>query len=218
MSDASLLVEAYLPLLALADSVDDDRGWTPTRLPGWTVRDLLFHLATDAQRGLVALATPAEGPADTDEIGYWTAWRPDTDGAQAGLRGIRTMASAWSSVRGPADLYAETGRAVLHAVGAADPAAVVVTQGRRLSVTALTSTLVVEAAVHHLDLEPVLPDRPAREVLVEVRRVLDGLLGQPVPTGWSDVDYARCGTGRRALDDGDRVALGTLANRFPLFG
>jgi len=213
-----LLAHAYTPLLGLADRVDEDQGWTPTHLPGWAVRDLLLHLAGDAQRALVALGTPSDQPVDTDEVGYWSAWSPGTAGAQAGLRGTRIMASAWTSVRGPADLYAETARAVLVLAAAADPSGVVGTQGRTLTVGSLLHTLAVEAAIHHLDLEPVLPAAPAPPVLAEVRRVLDGLLGQPAPAEWDDVRYLRVGTGRLPLRPDERAALGGLADRFPLFG
>ncbi|HET6877033.1 MAG TPA: maleylpyruvate isomerase N-terminal domain-containing protein [Jatrophihabitans sp.] len=218
MHAIDLLNSAYTPLIRFADSVDDQQGWTPTDLPGWTARDLLFHLASDCQRALVALATPAEGAADTDEISYWSHWEPGTPGAQAGLRGTRIMASAWTSVRGPADLYADTARAVLVAAARADPGSVVVTQGHRLTVASLVSTLAVEAAVHQLDLAPVLPEPPADEVLVEVRRVLDGLLGSPAPPSWDAVRYALVGTGRQKLGEDERRELGARAERFPLFG
>ena len=162
---AELLAAAWAPLLALADGIDDDRGWTPTHLPGWVVRDLLFHLSGDAQRALVALFTPAPDPddsADTDEVDYWRVWTPGTDSARTGLRSTRAIASQWSSVRGPAQEFAETARAATRAAGAADPEARVLTQGRTLTVDALLRTLAVEAAVHHLDLEPVQPDPPAQ--------------------------------------------------------
>lgn len=204
--------------MRFAEHVDEHQGWTATRLPGWTVRDLLLHLASDCQRALVALATPSAGPPDTDEVSYWRAWRPGTPDAEAGLRGTRIMASAWSSVRGPADLYVETARAVLTVAREADPGTVVTTQGRQLCVGSLLHTLAVEAAVHHLDLEPVLPEPPAASVLAEVRRVLDGLLGAPAPREWEDIRYARTGTGRLPLDDEERAVLGPLAERFPLFG
>jgi hypothetical protein len=224
LTPAELLADAYAPLLLLAERVDEAQGWTPTRLPGWTVRDLLLHLASDCQRALVALATPvsapvsASEPADTDEVSYWSAWQPGTDAALAGLRGTRIMATAWTTVRGPADLYTETARAVLHVAGSTDPTAVVATQGHRLTVHALLHTLAVEAAVHHLDLEPVLPEPPSPACLREVRRVLDGLLGAPAPADWDDVRYARTGTGRLPLEPPERAALGALADRFPLFG
>ena len=62
----ALLDRAYRPLLDLARSADDDVGWTATQLPGWTVRDLIHHLATDCQRLLVALPLrPTASPAPT---------------------------------------------------------------------------------------------------------------------------------------------------------
>jgi hypothetical protein len=218
VSPVDLLEAAYAPLLGLAERVDEQLGWTPTHLPGWTVRDLLFHLASDAQRALVALGTPSDEPVDTDEVTYWSAWSPGTAGAHAGLRGTRIMSSVWTSVRGPADLYLETTKAVLVLAADADPATVVSTQQRTLTVGSLLHTLAVEAAVHHLDLEPVLHGPPASSVLAEVRRVLDGLLGQPVPVDWDDSRYARVGTGRLPLRPDERAALGHLADRFPLFG
>jgi hypothetical protein len=218
MNNAALLAEAYRPLIGFADVVDERLGWTPTQLPGWTVRDLLFHLATDGQRALVAFATPSEQAADTDDITYWSHWQPNTDDAEAGLRGTRIMASAWSGVQGPARLFAQTARAVLRVARAADQDAIVQTQGHQLRVGALISTLTVEATVHHLDLFPALPTEPSPDALGEVRRVLDGLLGAPGPPNWRDAHYARVGTGRLALTDTERLELGERAKRFPLFG
>ncbi|MDP9093093.1 MAG: maleylpyruvate isomerase N-terminal domain-containing protein [Actinomycetota bacterium] len=213
-----LLELAYRPLLAFAEQVDDVAGWTPTLLPGWTARDLLFHLASDCQRALVAFATPASSPVDTDEISYWSHWKPGTAGAQAGLRGTRIMASAWGSVRGPADLYLGTARAVLSCARGIDPSLVITTQGATMTANALMSTLAVEAGVHQLDLEPVLAEPPATPVLAEIRRVLDGLLGEPMPLRWEDVRYIRIGTGRLPIEDAERAELGGRADRFPLFG
>ncbi len=59
---------------------------------------------------------------------------------------------------------------------------------------------------------------PAAAPLAEVRRVLDGLLGRPLPAGWDDVTAARRGTGREPLTADDRVELGDDADAFPLFG
>jgi len=83
----------------------------------------------------------------------------------------------------------------------------------------LLSTLAVEAAVHHLDLVLRL-DRPgpAAGPLAEVRRVLEGLLGRPLPAGWDDATAARRGTGRESLTALDRAELGPAAASFPLFG
>ena len=218
---AELLAAAWAPLLAFADGIDEDQGWTPTHLPGWTARDLLLHLAGDAQRALLTLFTPAEaGTAlpETDEVDYWRAWQPGTDGAQTGLRTTRTIASQWSSVRGPAELFADTARAALRAARAADRDARVVTQGRTLTVDALLTTLAVEAAIHHLDLAPVLPDPPEQVVLDEVRRVLDSLLGSAVPQSWNDIRWIRVATGRATPDADETRFLGDRVELLPLFG
>jgi hypothetical protein len=64
-----------------------------------------------------------------------------------------------------------------------------------------------------------LPGTPAPEPasLALVRRVLDGLLGAPVPASWDDVTAALKGTGRVPLTGADGRALGPAASKFPLF-
>jgi hypothetical protein len=83
-----------------------------------------------------------------------------------------------------------------------------------------SATLAVEAAVHHLDLTVDLEGcaAPDPAPLALVRRVLDGLLGEPTPTRWDDREYALKGTGRAPLSDADRRELGPAVSRFPLFG
>ncbi|HEY4626204.1 MAG TPA: hypothetical protein VIH01_09315 [Blastococcus sp.] len=51
-----------------------------------------------------------------------------------------------------------------------------------------------------------------------MRRMLEGLLGRPLPAGWDDVTSARRGTGREPLTAEDRAELGDHASAFPLFG
>jgi mycothiol maleylpyruvate isomerase-like protein len=72
------LESSYAPLIDLMPDLDEATGWRPTLCTGWTVRDLVYHLLTDAQRALVALHTPATGPAEVDEVTYWQAWQPGT--------------------------------------------------------------------------------------------------------------------------------------------
>ena len=68
---ADVLATAYTDLTDVVAGLDDDDVLAPTRCRGWAVADLLFHVLEDAQRALVALATPSEGPADTDAVTYW---------------------------------------------------------------------------------------------------------------------------------------------------
>jgi hypothetical protein len=215
----SLLSTAYGELSAVLSSLTSDEGFEPTGCAGWAAVDLGFHLLSDARRALVALHTPADGPADTTAVDYWTAWRPPAPGDEDELWSTRIAASAHGGLLPIAARYAETTAAVVVATDGVRPGRVVRTQGRTLTVADLLSTLTVEAAVHHLDLVVRL-DRPepSAEPLAEVRRILEGLLGGPLPDRWDDVTAARRGTGRERLTPEDRLELGPGARRFPLFG
>ena len=216
---AELLGSVYGDLSALVADLRPEEGWQPSGCAGWSVLDLTQHLLDDARRGLVALATPADGPATTDAVAYWRSWQPSPEDDDSTAWRTRVRASVTGGLPGLAPLYAETAAAVVVAAGRADPGGLVATQGWVVRVDDLLSTLAVEAAVHHLDLVAHL-DRPGPPpgALAEVRRVLEELLGRPLPAGWDDATAARRGTGREPLADADRAALGDAADRFPLFG
>jgi hypothetical protein len=95
----------------------------------------------------------------------------------------------------------------------------VTTQGHVLATADFIATLVVEASVHYLDLTVGLPAAPPPDAagLALVRRVLDGLLGTPIPGGWDDRTYALKGTGREEVTAQERSAFGPPAGRLPLF-
>ena len=120
-------------------------------------------------------------------------------------RALESVPWSWPALR---DRYVEAARAAARALDAADPAAVVATQGHALTVADLTSTLVVEATLHHLDLVASLdaPGPPA-EGLAEVRRVVEALLGRDL-RGWDDDRVALVGTGRATATAAE---LGDLA-------
>jgi hypothetical protein len=211
---------AYEAASAAVAGLGDEESWLPTGCTGWAVRDLVFHCLGDAQRALVALHTPARRPVDRDAVTYWQDWRPDTVGAANGRRWVRVNASMFLDFGQLQDLYLETLAAAVRAAEAADPEQRVGTQGHVLTAGDLLTTLAVEATVHHLDLTVRLPHAPgpAPEGLAAVRATLDGLLGRPALPQWSDAHYARVGTGRAALTEAERTALGVAADRFPLFG
>lgn len=200
----------------MATSLDEDTSWRPTACVGWSVRDLIQHLLGDAQRALVALATPADGPADKDATTYWldSPGAPDAD--SRGIRATRTMASQWRLEYLTAT-YAQTAAAVITMAGRAAPADLVSTQGHVLRVDDLLATLVVEAAIHHLDMTVDL-DRagPGPGPIAMTRRTLDGLLGRSTPAAWNDEQWVRAATGRSELTVEQRTHLGPDVARVPL--
>jgi hypothetical protein len=80
-------------------------------------------------------------------------------------------------------------------------------------------TLVVEAAIHHLDLVKNLPTQPgpAPAALSIATATIDGLLDGARPSHWDDVAYTLKATGRQPLSDEDRRALGAAAGSLPVF-
>ena len=197
----------------------------PTGCAGWAVADVLFHQLLDAQRALVAFATPVTEPPDRDDVTYWAEFTPQPGeagaqaraGAAAHARFVRLAASAYPPGT-LARVWSETAAAACRAARACQ-AAGVATQGHVLRPADFTATLAVETAVHYLDLTVDLPSAPPPDPvsLTLVRRVLEGLLGRPLPANWGDASAAVKGTGRVPLTDEDRMVLGPLADRVPLF-
>ena len=215
----ALLRAAYGALVEALLTVEEDESWLPTGCRGWAVRDLTHHCLSDAQRALVALHTPTRSDPDRDAVRYWADWAPDEAGAANGRRWTRVAASMfldWEQLR---ETHVGTARAVCAAASGTDPAGRVRTQGHVLTAADLCSTLAVEATLHHLDLVEHLPGRPPPTDAgwAEVRRVLDGLLGARVATGWTDERYARVATGRGVPDAAEAAELGSLAARLPVF-
>ena len=219
MTSPELLRDTHGALSAVVSDLAPEEGWQPSGCAGWAVLDLTLHLVDDARRGLVALATPAGGPATGDAVAYWRSWQPSAEQDADVAWRTRVRASVAGGLAELAAVYAETVAAVGVLAGRSRPDALVGTQGHVLRTDDLLSTLAVEAAVHHLDLVAHL-DRPGPppEALAEVRRVLEGLCGGPLPRGWDDATAARRGTGREPLTAADRAELGEAAARFPLFG
>ncbi|VXC59319.1 maleylpyruvate isomerase N-terminal domain-containing protein [Nocardioides sp. AX2bis] len=211
-----LLADAYAGTSRAVAALAPEDWERPTRAAAWPVRALLHHQLVDAQRALVALACTTDAAPDVDRTTYWADFLPDGD-AGAGLSA--RVAAAYDD---PADLRAQwtaTATAVVRASGAADPTTRVETQGHVITVDDLVSTLVVEATVHHLDLVLDLDDPgPSAACLAHTRAVLERILGDPLPASWDDGTAVLRSTGREALDDADRAALGVRAGRLPLLG
>ncbi len=219
------LEAGYRQVTDLVTGLGEAELMRPSGCAGWAVTDVLYHQLLDAQRALVAFSTPVTEPPDRDDVTYWAEFAPRSGedgararaGAAAHARFVRVAASAYPPGT-LAQVWSETAAAVCRAARACGAAAVA-TQAHVLRPADFTATLAVETAVHYLDLTVNLPSAPPPDPapLALVRRVLDGLLGGPLPASWDDACAAVKGTGRVPLTDEDRARLGPLADRLPLF-
>ena len=208
---------------------------------GWTVADLLLHELCDAQRALVALASPADEPSDVDFVSYWTPFKPSEGTDLPHTRYIRAWSAAYSGPLMIVEQWTATAGAAVRAATAAPADGRIRTQGHVLDVPDFLVTLATEAAIHHLDLTVDLPEAPRvpDDAAAVAVLTLNGLLGRAghapppdravdsdtvaapaadPPAGWSPEEYLRKGTGRAPLTDADRAALGPAAASFPLLG
>jgi hypothetical protein len=209
---------AYGGVTEFAIGLTDDDLMRPTRCRGWAVADVLFHLLCDAQRALVALATPAAGPPDVDHVSYWAPFHPDRRGSVEHAWWVRRSAAAFVRPSGIVGVWRETAPAAQRAAALASPHGYVATQGHVLTVPDFLATLVTEAVVHHLDMTVDLPGStpPRRNAIGLALCTMDGLLNAGRPGLWMPEDYLLKATGRVELDARDRAALGDVADRFPL--
>jgi hypothetical protein len=187
----------------------------PTRCRGWLVADVLFHELTDAQRALIALATPVAGPPDVDYATYWRAFAADQDDPFPGIWSIRRAAAAYRDGAGAMVIWSETSPAAVRAAAAADPDGHVATQGHVIAVPDFLVTLATEAVIHHLDMTLDLADAPGPHAgaLALAATTLDALGGPDARRSpeWTVEEYVLAATGRRPVDGGTPHSYPLLA-------
>ncbi len=215
----SALGPAYAGVTSVVEDLDDRALLLPSGCRGWSIGDLLLHMTLDAQRALVAFATPAGPPADADAVSYWQSPPTDPADALAHVLWVRRSAAAFARPTGVVRLWSDLAPAAVRAAAAADPDGHIATQGHVLTVPHFVATLVTEAAIHHLDLIDALPDAvpPVPEVIAVALSTVDGL-AQPdgLPAAWEPREALVKSTGRAPLTTDDRRALGKAAGRYPL--
>jgi hypothetical protein len=210
------LAAIYGQVTELADGLTPASAMLPSRCSAWTVQDVLYHQLLDARRALVAFATPSAAAPDVDAVTYWQPFGASSDDAARHARYVRIAAAAYEVPMLAAD-WRRTSAAAMRAALAC-PHDAIATQGHTLAIGAFIDTLVVEAAVHYLDLTVSTPAAPAAHppALALVREVLTGLAGSPMPAHWDDETCALKATGRLPVTEEENVTLGPAAGMLPL--
>jgi uncharacterized protein (TIGR03083 family) len=211
-------VDEYSLLGEIVSSLTSDDLLEASGCRGWTNTDLLFHMLLDAQRALVTFNTPAGRDPDKDYVTYWQGFVASDEGSKSHARFVRISAAAHQDPSRICDRWIESSQAAIRSCATTD-LDVVSTQGHVLTMIDFVATLVVEAAIHHLDLVKNLEERrgPAPSALSVTTATLDGLMAHARPAHWDDTTYLLKATGREPLNDPDRIALGGAANEIPVF-
>jgi uncharacterized protein (TIGR03083 family) len=212
------LASEYEALTALAMSLDRAELRSPSGCEEWSKAAVVFHMLTDAQRGLVTFSSPAEGPATTNFIDYWKGFQASDEGSKMGARFVALSTDAHPDSRKIVTKWVETAAAAVRRARETEDTSFVTTQGHVLATPDFIATLVVEATIHHLDLV-VKSDgpRPDPRGVAITTATLNGLLGAPRPESWDDLTYILKTTGRADLDEKEHRALGQAGKRLPLF-
>jgi uncharacterized protein (TIGR03083 family) len=152
----------------------------PSRLPGWTVRELAFH-TTEVPRALtaaIAAGRPAERPQSI--AAYTSRWQPAAPDIVARDR----VAAQGQTIEAIVARHEAETHAMHQALDSAGGDVVVAARRGPIRVSDLLTTRVDELVVHSLDLsasspdlEPVGIDRQALAVAV---RMLTGILAERV--------------------------------------
>jgi len=204
---------------SVAADLSEDRFAILTRLPPWTIKDLLAHLYVVMDEVNTGLAGFPPAVVDGDSVSYWRSYDPAEDAPQTAARATELaatyatgaeLAAAWEALR------ART----IAAVTPKDGTRPIATGGPVLTLDEFLKTRVLEVTVHGLDLAAALgqPAWATAPALAITREILVGLLGirPPADLEWDTVTFLEAGAGRRSLTSRERSLLGEVSTRFPL--
>ncbi len=200
-------------------ALDEEDFALPTRCPPWDVKALLGHLYRDVDRILAYRDQPAGAP-DATGASYFGGFDPVAnapDGVGAGPAGRRRLRHGGRARPGVRPALAGGGRG--RPRDGARPADRARSGPRSASTSTCGPGCSRWASTGWTSRTPSAGSRGSRPGRADVvRAILIELLGgdPPAALGWDDVTFFDTATGRRALTDTERDALGERADRFPL--
>lgn len=182
-----------------------------SRCHGWTRLDVVTHVIAGWQEMLCGFATPDDGPPTVDAASYWPAYAEEfgDDDPVDVLMSQRRRGDAWprpSSAVGQLRELAAAMRSAAHHL----PDQPCRWQGHVFSAGDFLAVWAVEDVVHQLDLD--VDGEVPRGALSLTRATVEALVGEPLPTSWSDQEAVLVGAGRIPVP----ASAAPLADRLPV--
>lgn len=184
---------------ALDRILDHVRGpWQArrTRLPAWSLGELVAHLARGAARVAAYLA---EAPPATLEVGWLDYWRRARELDPAAIAARSRQEAATARPEELRDRFAATWRGAVEAARVAGPGRLLPSPVGAMRLDHYLTSRVVEVTVHGLDVRASLglEEVATPQGLVVTCAVLEGLAGGRPPDLEEDVGFVLAATGRR---------------------
>lgn len=181
-----------------------------SRCHGWSRLDLVVHVIAGWQEMLAGMVSLVDSEPSVDAATYWSALAIETATEDP------VPALMWQRRRSAAYARPSSATAQLRDVGSALRRGVdsfsdrpCLWQGHNFRAGDFLAVWAVENVVHQLDL--VSEEPPPSSALTLSRATIEALVGQPLPTTWTDEEATLIGTGRLPVPDG----LGDVASMFP---
>jgi hypothetical protein len=219
-------------LIARLDALPERAYDQLTNCPPWDLRELVVHIAFSACTLADPLPRPAPDAVAISAADYYRRAERVDDGYRSdnvdrtrrvarrfptGREACQAVATAWAATapmleRLDAEAHLAGPENVRTSAGVASSTAIAVDDFLVTRLVALTA--------HAVDVAITLGERPwtmpsaADAVVPTLTDLLDGDPRREL--GWTATDLLIVGTGRRALSDAERAALGPTADRFPL--
>lgn len=181
-----------------------------SRCHGWTRLDVVVHVIGGWQEMLAGMVSPADSEPSVDAASYWSAFASQyaTDDPVPVLMWQRRRTAVYPRPSSATEQLREVAAAVRRGVNSFNDAPCL-WQGHTFSAGDFLAVWAVENVVHQLDLMSDEP--PPASALKLARATIEALIGQPLPTTWTDQDATLIGTGRLPVPDG----LGAVASMLP---
>src|SRR6478735_4560212 len=143
----------------VVESLGEEDFDRPTRLPAWSIRELLAHLCIEVRAISECLALFPPAQVTIDSVEYWRRYDPDAESGPIADT-AKELAGSYGSGADLAAAWVESWRQAVQVATMHDGSRPVFEEGLALTLNDFLTTRVVELTVHGLDLARALGRPP----------------------------------------------------------